>query len=299
MHARIEGELPAPLRVLARRSDRPAGDDLGEIGDVRLGVPRAHAERMQLEDFACKVLVEALVLIAPGDRLRADRARVVEIKQHRRVALDRLQQIGEAAEHMRSNRLALVGAAHRTHRALVGGDAEMVRPEPYQPLDEAEVGTERGVDARLSLLEIDLLRESRQRGGLAGRNGLCRHRGLLGERRRRRGVLGGLALRALGKALRLAFLAEIERGTRGFAAREQIRVADAAGARPIELGEKRAARVGRYRGDRARPRTETEAMQGERCLRPGIARHGTSVPLFQFRRQKPRNLAISGIPTRH
>ena len=59
VHARIEHELAAVLRIAGGGNDGPAGDDLGEARDVVLGIDAAHAERMQLEDLARKVLVEA------------------------------------------------------------------------------------------------------------------------------------------------------------------------------------------------------------------------------------------------
>jgi hypothetical protein len=83
------------------------------------------------------------------------------------------------------------------------------------------------------------------------------------------------------------------------AAREQIGVSDAAGARPIEFGKKRTARVGRDRGDRPEPRTEAETMQRQRRLGLGVARHGTSVRHCYFADDRREILQISGIPTRH
>ena len=75
------------------------------------------------------------------------------------MAFDRLQQIGEAAEHMRTDRLALIGAGHADD--LVGGNAEMVRPEPHQPLDKADIGIGGGVEARFGLVQEELLRQRR------------------------------------------------------------------------------------------------------------------------------------------
>ena len=280
MHARIEPELPAPFRILARRNDRPAGDDLGEIRHVRLRVDRAHTKRMQFEDFPREVFVEAFVLIAPGDRVRTDRACIVEIDEHRRVALDRDEHFGKAAEHVRTDRLALVRAAQRPHRPLVGRDAEMVGPEPHQPLDKAEVGAKRGVDARLRLFHIELLRHPRLGIGLgldrrAARRHRIGHRRLFGGRGRR--VLRRLPLRSLGKPLRLALLPEVECRARGFATHEQVGIGDTARPRPIEFGHERPARIGRDRDNRAGPGTESEAMQRKRRLGLGIARHETSV----------------------
>ena len=87
--------------------------------------------------------------LMPAIEFRAHGFDVVEIEQHRRMAFDRSQQIGEAAEHMRADRLALIGAGHA--HDFVGGNAEMVRPEPDQPFDKADIGIGRGVEAQLSL----------------------------------------------------------------------------------------------------------------------------------------------------
>ena len=77
-------------------------------------VAAVDAERVQLQDFARQILVEA----APGlslageaggaaARLRefgADRLRLIEIEQHRRMLLDREQHVAELAQHMRPDR---------------------------------------------------------------------------------------------------------------------------------------------------------------------------------------------------
>ena len=110
VQARIEHELAAVIRIRRGGKNAPAGDDLGEIGDVGLRIDGAHAERMQLEDLAREILVEALVAVEAGHRIGADRARIVEIEQHGRMGLDRQQHVGEPAEHMRADRLALIGA---------------------------------------------------------------------------------------------------------------------------------------------------------------------------------------------
>ena len=61
------------------------------------------------------------------------------------MAFDGDQHVGEAAEHVRADRLALVGADHGD--ILVGRDAEMVGPEPHQALDETNVGADGGLVA--------------------------------------------------------------------------------------------------------------------------------------------------------
>ena len=49
---------------------------------------------------------------------------------------------------------------------------------------------------------------------------------------------------------------------------------DAAGARTLELGDERAARIGCNGRDRARPGTQAEPMQGQRGLCLGFLNHG-------------------------
>jgi hypothetical protein len=119
MHACIEDEFAAVLRVAGRRNDGPAGEDLSEAGHVVLGVDAAHAERMQLENLAREVLVESEVADQSGHRVRADRARIVEIDQHRRMALHSEQHVGEAAEDVRPDRLAFIAARPARHH--IGG----------------------------------------------------------------------------------------------------------------------------------------------------------------------------------
>src|SRR5262249_15057373 len=90
----------------------------------------------------------------------------------------------------------------------------------------------------------------------------------------------GLLRGAFRAPLRLPRLLEGEGGARGVAAREQIRAANAAGARAIQFGNQRAARVGGDRGNRARAPAEAEPMQGERGLSFGIKGHASrSSPL--------------------
>jgi hypothetical protein len=77
------------------------------------------------------------------------------IEQHGRMALGGEKHVPKPAEHVRPDCLTLVGAGHAAD--LVGGDAEMIRPEPDEPLDETNIGVERGIDAGVDLLEVELL----------------------------------------------------------------------------------------------------------------------------------------------
>jgi hypothetical protein len=63
---------------------------------------------------------------------------------------------------------------------------------------------------------------------------------------------------------------------RGHAARQQIRIADAAGARAIQFGDQGAARIRGNTRDRSGTRTEAEPVQGDRSFRFGIKGHASS-----------------------
>src|SRR5262249_38638047 len=155
--------------------------------------------------------------------------------------LDCEQHVAETAEHMRADRLALVGAADLTHVALVRRHTEMVRPEPHQSLDEADLGAERGGEPRFGLVEIDLLRHA---GPLLLSRRVGRGRGrrrTAGPGHRGAGALLGSALlwgpwlwgpllrRALRLPLRPPGALKFERRARCRPARQQIRIGDAAG----------------------------------------------------------------------
>nr|ACN58763.1 conserved hypothetical protein [uncultured bacterium BLR8] len=164
------------LRGAAARcdgADAPAGERTREFGDVLLRVASAHAERVQLEDLARQVLVEAERAVARGRALRehtvrADGARLVEIELHRRVLLDREQQVRELAEHVRADGLGLVGAGERHHHELVGRHREVVRPEVHEALDERRGCVERRGRARIRGLakRIAAVLHERQTGHL-------------------------------------------------------------------------------------------------------------------------------------
>ncbi len=182
---------------------------------------------------------------------------------------------------MGADRLALVGAADRAHMALVGRDAEMVRPEPDQPLDEADLGGERGIDARLGLVEIESaagcrtgLRPRRRRrllGGLRVRRLACCGRGAAALLRQR------LAVAAARSACRAAaarcWNSNAARAASPLVSRSEI--GDAAGAGAFELGEQRAARIGRDGRDRSGARPKAEPMQRKRSLSFRIGRHAS------------------------
>ena len=75
------------------------------------------------------------------------------------MALHGLQEINEAAEHVRPDGFAFVGADRAG--VLVGRDAKMVRPEPHQAFDETDVGADGCVVARGRFVLENLLGQRR------------------------------------------------------------------------------------------------------------------------------------------
>ena len=165
----------------------------------------------------------------------------------------------------------------------------MVRPEPDQPLDKADLGAERGVEARLGFGEIDLLRHAR--AGIARR--LCgrrRPRLLRGLHLRRRGR-GGLRTGASRIGARRVAVLRGLRGALGLL-RRPLRLLEGEGRAPprrwpadrcrqcggagaIQFGQQRTARIRGDGGDRSGARAETEPMQGERSFGFGIEGHAS------------------------
>src|SRR5919204_3697303 len=70
------------------------------------------------------------------------------------MSFDRGQHVDEAAQYVRPDRFALVGAGHR--QDLVGRNAEMIRPKPNEPLDEADFGGDGRFDADFALVLHEL-----------------------------------------------------------------------------------------------------------------------------------------------
>ena len=161
MRIGIEHERAGRTELALPAGERPTGDDARQRGDVVLRIAATDAERMQFEDLAREVFVEAR--IAAASRRGAARERrggsrrlgVVEIEQHRRMALDRKQQVLEAPEHLRADRFALIGARDPEHDGLVDRHREVVRPEVHEPLDEGAFAHYGRAEARLHFGEVD------------------------------------------------------------------------------------------------------------------------------------------------
>jgi hypothetical protein len=95
--------------------------------------------------------------------------------------LDRLQHVAETPEHIRADRLALERAGpHPRRPALVGGDAEMIRPERHQPLGKSAIGNHAPLQPRQRLGTkglLDDVERCRRRFWRIGPHGISgRHR---------------------------------------------------------------------------------------------------------------------------
>ncbi len=165
LFARFVGErAEAEARRIVAQVDRPAGQHLGEAGHVRLGVAGRRTDGVQFHAFAGEVLVQPAMAALAGRTVRSNRANVVQIHQHRRMAHDRQQHVGEAPGHMRADRLLNEGAGDRCALAATQRDGEMVGPEPHQPLAEWRRG-----DQRIGQFRGRILAEHRAAARLAWR----------------------------------------------------------------------------------------------------------------------------------
>jgi len=182
------------------------------------------------------------------------------------------QHVRESAEDVGPDRLAFVGAGHALD--LVGRNAEMVGPEPDQPLGKSDLGAQRRFDAHPGLFEIDL--PPGIGDGFGG--GLCRHRlGVLLATLRHHGgcvrhllfcrfLLGAARHDGLGLPPGVG----IGNDTVCLGARRQRRCRDKAGRPPLQFGDQRPARVGRNGCDRTRSWPHPEPVEGQR--RFGLSR---------------------------
>ena len=142
-----------PVALADIAADGPAGEDQRQLLHVALVVATIDAEGMQFEQLAGVVLIEATAVVPPGAGIGPDRADLIEVDQHRRVTRAGLHHVLEAAEDVRADGLALVGAGGQGHDRLASGaDREVVRPEPHQPLGKGGVGGH-GVTQRRASLE--------------------------------------------------------------------------------------------------------------------------------------------------
>ena len=100
--------------------EAPTGEDAGERRHVSLGIAALRSERMQFENFAREIFVEALPGEASGRGVGSDRALIVEIIDHRRMALDSFQHIREFAQHVRADGLAFERSRCGANKLILG-----------------------------------------------------------------------------------------------------------------------------------------------------------------------------------
>ena len=177
----VEGERAGLAELAVAPDDRPAGEDIGELGHVGLRIAGADAHRVQFEDLAREVLVEArAALLWPAIELGPIDCALSRKFSIAGMLLDRAQHVGEAAEHVRADRLALERAGGGAADAALGDrDAEMIRPERDQPFDEADRRRTGLLEPRLRFGAKELLlgprlvhhRSRRRRGVQAARAG--------------------------------------------------------------------------------------------------------------------------------
>ena len=186
VHAGVEPELPG--LGTPGPADGPAGQRARDVDDVLLRVAPVDAECVELQQLARVVLVDAgrdvladllhhlgrdvgpllstgpasaralqPLEIGPGLRgeSRIGAAHVVEIEQHRRALRRSTQQIAEAAQHMRTDRVALVRREVHPRDAPVGKDVEVVEPE----IDQYFLQLPLAVDGPQQLLGNQFLEE--------------------------------------------------------------------------------------------------------------------------------------------
>ncbi len=159
-NANLPGSPPPANRSVP--IDQP-GQRARESRDVLLRVAAVDAERVQLENFARQVLVDAELAIAGRRapvatlrelRARPDRSLVVQVQDHRGMRFDGGQHVREPARDVRPDRFVLQRSGEREHLRLVGGDREMVGPEMHQSLAKRFFGRDGDAVARRDLVEI-------------------------------------------------------------------------------------------------------------------------------------------------
>ncbi len=137
----------------------PASDDGRERLHIGLRVAAIDAKRMQFEDFAGEVLVDAARSPAAGQTARAARVLrslavgadgepIVEIDDHARMLRRCAQHIGEAAPDMRSDGVFLERGRQRDGGGLGGGDRKVIGPEVHKAFVHGTFAGDGCLDAR-------------------------------------------------------------------------------------------------------------------------------------------------------
>src|SRR5262249_25112570 len=145
--------------LLVGLANRPAGKAPCDGDHVLLRVAAVDAKRVELEQLAAVVLVEAVRhtsksrgLIEGSWRagrerteiewLRTHRLPVVQVVEHRRMASSGEQQVLELAENTGADRVALVTRDHRAGALFAFEDVEEVEPEIGEHLLQLAIGVD-------------------------------------------------------------------------------------------------------------------------------------------------------------
>src|SRR5690606_25150677 len=146
-------------------SNTKAGQRQREFGDISLTVTRTHTQCVQLHDFPRQVLIDAEAPPAPAvggpygsRRSGSGRLSLIQVDQHRRVALSRQQHVLEPTEHVGPHHLPLEGPRQQVDLGFLHRNRKVVGPEMYQPFDERSRGGERCAHAGVDFVAIDLSR---------------------------------------------------------------------------------------------------------------------------------------------
>ena len=203
------------------------------------------------------------------------------------MVFDGEQHVGEPAENVGPDGLALIGAGHAPD--LVRRDAEMVGPEPDQPFGESDIRGKGCLGAKLRFVEIDLpTRVGNGFGGVLERRLAWALYASGGHRGRSvRWLLFRLVLGALGQnRLRLPPCVGIGHRAKRLRARRQGGSGRRVRGRMVEFCDQGLARVRRNRLHRSRPRPHAKPVQrqhgpGRRFAAKGGAFENRDVPIAQ------------------
>ena len=193
-----------------RALNAPAGEDARDCDDVLLGVSAVDAERVQLEQLARVVLVDACRLAPPifrhfvhseppPSKERAERARregtrrdtlrIVEVEQHRRTFGCRDEQVLEAAQRAWPDGLLDIRRQKEAIGPFADKDIEMIRPEIDHDFSQLALRQRGAHDRELLQLATELTKFSHRSRDPVGSHRVAR--------------LGQLPLHALPLALRV------------------------------------------------------------------------------------------------
>ncbi|MCY1534879.1 hypothetical protein D9M68_702630 [compost metagenome] len=274
-------------RVGRLHADAHAGQHARQFLHVGLRVAAAHAQRVQLHELACVVLVDAV-----GGVLR-----VVEVAQHGRVPRGSAQQVAELAKRVRANRVLLVVADHRAHQVLADADVEMVHPEPGHLLLQLVGRIQRAQQKallRLAREGVEFLLVGRACGllrffvgqGVGGLAPGIEREDELVERRARDGHGVDLRLRRRGQRTRRGAQLPAHPARQAVARKFGLAAGVGAPAHTVEPAQLRSGRVGgmaQRRERRALGAQQAGGTGGER--QHGGQRHGDRARAVQLRRR--------------